>query len=906
MKKYGKLLTVFLALVMILQAAPLGAMGDSVGEDTYILSEPDATTQETEELPESEPSNFTVIDSIVWSSHDGDVVSNTLTDGGVMSKNSVQIALTPMENLSNVTVYVDGKELSATHVENLIIVDVEFLNGSHTLTVSAKKGSKALSDTLSFTVNGDASYPTLSIDVPAGIALGATESFSITCDTMNEVDTVRVRFLMTKQLKVQNVTISEGVVGSYFWFGGTLEFDLRVVDPDAIANGSLVTFDVYAPAKLDTKTEVYWTTDTAEITLKENSSVGSSENFVGTFDTPDVSVPVTAKYTVSGWNYSVTDSRYALLIKDTDGNPAVGVSVYEIVNKKDTLLGVTDSTGKVVVSFATKGMHDVYAVDDSELTSSVYSVKAYEAVGNEDGTPYAIRYVGYVNNGKNITWMSNYNATIGAAQIRLSTSEDMADAVIYRGVSNYALYETSLSINRVNEVSLKDLVPGMVYYYQVGDGSHWSETYSFEAKTYDNELNVAIFGDMREDHNGNMDLIVNALANGSADYDFAIHAGALTDDVTNYPSLSQPVDGFFDMGLDVIHAASASEFKNSIYNRLLGTKEALQSYLCGSLYIAVINKAASEYELNKIFATITSEIRSSGSQWQILVIRDSVYSTNPDFVSNLQSLIPQYAENAGFDLVISGSDCNYSRTDALRNGELDDIRGVVYLNCGSVSRKNPVVNSEGFAVTSDSYNALYVSLSVTEDQLSVTVYDVQDDGSTVEIDRYTKEKYECGDDDHIYRFMLSSSDLVCDYCGHSRSLTGYVGLFGVGSYFMFYNDGDFLKGWVSNGSKVHYMDNNLGIACNDTQEIDGYTYIFENYTLVEGAWIEEEGVRKLMWAGRLLENTWHTQRGVTYYFMNDGTMATGTVEISSENDLGETVVETYVFDENGALIGKQE
>jgi hypothetical protein len=35
-------------------------------------------------------------------------------------------------------------------------------------------------------------------------------------------------------------------------------------------------------------------------------------------------------------------------------------------------------------------------------------------------------------------------------------------------------------------------------------------------------------------------------------------------------------------------------------------------------------------------------------------------------------------------------------------------------------------------------------------------------------------------------------------------------------------------------------------------------------------------------------------------------MATGEVEISSVNDLGETVVETYVFDENGALIGKKD
>jgi hypothetical protein len=216
------------------------------------------------------------------------------------------------------------------------------------------------------------------------------------------------------------------------------------------------------------------------------------------------------------------------------------------------------------------------------------------------------------------------------------------------------------------------------------------------------------------------------------------------------------------------------------------------------------------------------------------------------------------------------------------------------------------VNGDGFAFTSDSYNALYVSINTTDDQLTITVYDVRPDGSSAVIDQYTKELVHCDEDDHLYRYILVQSILVCDYCGHTRPISGYVGLLGIGSYYMFYDNGDFMKGWRSKGDKVYYLNENTGIALDGIQEINGYTYVFKNYELAEGAWIEENGARKLMWAGKLLENTWHTQAGVTYYFLNDGAMATGEVEISSVNDLGETVVETYVFDENGALIGKKD
>ena len=913
MKKYVKLLTVFLALVMILQAAPLSAMGDSAQGDTYTSSEPvventqASATTEKNTVTMAAPKAAGIIESMVWKTPDDDVVHFVLSDGGKIEKNIVRIIVTLSEVFSDVTVSIDGVAVPSAVDGDQVAVDVEFLNGSHTMTVSVDNGIVVSTETVSFTVNGDAAYPALSIDTPKGISLGQTKTFTISCANMDQVENVAVRLLMTKQLKVKNVKIADGVTGSYVWFGGELELDLRVIDPAAITNGILVSFDVSAPVRMSADEKVYWSTESAEVTLKEDSTVGKSENFVPTFDTPDVSAPIVVQYTVSGWMYTVTNSLYGLLVKDVYGNPAVGVSIYEIVGKRDVLLGVTDEAGKLVVTFTNKGVHNVYAVGNDNLTSSLYSVKAYDAVGDEYGAPYAIRYVGYVNNGKNISWMSNYNATKGAAQIKVSTSEDMADAVVYKGVSNYALYESSLTINRVNEVTLQNLVPGTVYYYQVGDGRIWSEVHAFEAKTYGDEVNIAIMGDLRGEYADNVELIANSIMFSCENYDFAIRTGAVTDGVLDSNALIAPTAPFFNMGLDLVHTSSDAEFASSIQNRVFFTKEKLQSYLCGDVYIAVINATANVSELRNLINTVRTESTKNGSKWQILSIRDAVYSTDPEASTVLRDVLPELVELAGIDLVISGSDCNFSRTEPLRQGQVSEKNGVIYMNCGSTSVKKPVVNGEGFAVTSDSYNALYISLSATDKKLSVTVYDVQPDGTRTEVDSFVREYSICAEEDHQYVYGPNTYNLMaCSVCGYTRTQRDYVGLMGVGSYHMFYDRGRFLKGWQTHNGKTYFLNRNTCVALDGTQEIDGYTYVFENYVLVEGAWVEEDGARKLMWAGELLTNTWHTQAGVTYYFLNDGTMATGTVEISSVNDQGETVVETYVFDENGALMGKQE
>ena len=895
MKKKVKLLTGILALTMILQAAPLSAMGDSAQADTYTVTESEEVNEQTSENTASaeESETATFVQSIVWQKADASDEAFDLANGGEITENLVRVTVTLAETATEASVVIDGIPVSAVTEGNQITADLELLNGSHTMTVSDQNGS----ETIGFTVNGDAAYPSLSIEVPESIGLGETKTFKVSCANMAEVEKVAFRLSLSKQLKVKNVQIADGVVGSYVWFRGELKFDLRVTDATALQDGTLVTFEVNAPITLNTEEEVYWNTDSAEVTLKEDSSIGQSENFIGSFDTPDVSAPVDVKYNVSGVSFAVVGRGYMLIVKDENDKAAAGISVYD---ENDALLGVTGTNGRLFVTFTEKGENTVYAVSESGLASARYSVTAYEPVGPEDGTPYATRYVGLVDNGKTVTWMSHYTASVGAAKIKLATAEDMSDAVTYSGTSKYTLYETTQTINRVNSVTLKDLVPDTVYYYQVGDGNVWSEVKAFTAKAAGSEINLAILGDVSGADASNVGLLANAILNSGKSYDFALQTGAV--------SLNM-LDALGALGLDTVYTATDSEIADETHNSIFGTSGSYQSYIYGNVYVAVIHATADESELKSILNAIGEETKNSDTKWQILSIRESVYSTDTEKANDvLEKVLPDLAERAGIDLVLSGAECNFARTESLRRGEASERNGVVYVNCGSVGRKDVIVNADDFAATSDTYNALYISITATEDQLTLNVYDVQPDGISVEIDSYVRTHFVCDENDHVYRFGQNTDGLlVCEVCDHTRELNGFVGLLGMSSYYMFYDNGGFYTGWKTHNGKTYYMNQYLYVAVNGTQVIDGYTYVFKDYILVEGAWVEEEdGSRKLMWAGELLTSTWHTQAGVTYYFLDDGTMATGTVEIPTVNEAGETVVETYVFDENGALIGKQE
>lgn len=904
MKKSVKFFAMLLAAVMLVQIAPLSVLGDSAvdGSQNTVQSHNDLTQ------PQAPAINVTAIQ---WKDLSANSDYVDFVSGDTLSANHIRILFALSDTPTAIEIDVDGYILDHVLENGQAYVNVELLNGAHTATVRVYNGKTVTTKTVGFSISGEATYPEMNIEVPDSINLGETKTFAVTGNNMDSVEAVTVKFSITKGVKLLSVVICDGVAGSYSWYKGELTFSLRVVDPSAIVDGKLALVEVNAPIDLDTEQEITWTVDEAEIVLKEDSTVGKTDDFMDSFDIPDVSITIGTSYDIESSGQGTVDDPYTVVVKDQEGNPAPGVSVYVQDGDEKVLIGVTDENGEVTTDkLSDKGNYTIQAVSPDGLATEPHDVTIFDYAGEADGTPYAIHTTGLAGGGKNVVWMSHYTGSAETAQLLLSTSADMSDAVLCNGTSTAATYKTSLTMNRINTVSLTDLTVGAVYYYQVGDGTTWSEVKSFAVKEASDTVNIAVLGDLTG-ATAKTELLANAIAGNGVDYDFALRVGALATDMGDHDELDGKLAALNALvDLDTLHIANSTELNDGISGPLFGIDAEYAAYVYGNVFVAVLHTTDDDAALKANLTQMGIDAKNSGTEWQILVIREAPYTTDdPTTVTEgLETYVPTLCEQSGIDLVLSSVACNFARTESLRNGEMTVENGVTYLICGSADQKDAIVNTDSFAVTSDSYNALYVSVSVTDDELTVQVYDVRDDGTATVIDEITKTYFVCKDDEHLYRFGQSNKDdIICEICDHTRSLDDYTGVLAMSNYFVYFRSDyfGFVSGWQNQGSKVFFFDREIYLAVDGEQVIDGYTYVFKNCILVEGAWIEEDGVRKLMWAGELLKDTWHTQAGVTYYFLEDGTMATGTVEIPTVNENGETVTETYLFDENGALIGKQ-
>jgi hypothetical protein len=451
-------------------------------------------------------------------------------------------------------------------------------------------------------------------------------------------------------------------------------------------------------------------------------------------------------------------------------------------------------------------------------------------------------------------------------------------------------------------VSVSNLTPG-VYYYQVGDGNVWSEIKSFTVKAAPESVSFAVIGDLANSNAANADLIAGALLNSGIDYSFAIQTGNAISDVSSYDAWAHAagVFGSFN-GLDFIHTLGRGEQEaGSFY----AAEELYRTYKIGNVFVSVINYTEDGAALEAALEDMVWDSKSSGTAWQILVINQAPVSTDPEKAESIASqLVPKMAERAGIDLVLSGDECRYARTESLCQGVVTQINGVTYVVTGSLGEKAEGAANGSFAVTKDDYNALYISVTVESDRLMVNVYDVLADGTVETVDSLVKTHHVCAEGEHLYRFAVNASYVICDYCDDHQFLGTYVGLVAYYDSFMYIKSNGFGSGWIEDNGKYYYFSPQTYQAVNGYRSINGYAYLFENYVLTEGCWIIKGNVRKLVWAGAYLTNTWHTQSGATYYFLSDGACATGEVEIPEINENGETVMIKYLFDEKGVLIGK--
>ncbi len=542
----------------------------------------------------------------------------------------------------------------------------------------------------------------------------------------------------------------------------------------SVSSGPMATLAFTVPSSV-----VPGTTFSGRLTKGVVTFASAQEGLLPTFGGPVVEIPVSAPYTVSsGTLVAGLDDSFVFTITDSStGSPAPGVDLYLADGKK---IGTSDRNGQVryvpgsgVVSLT------VYAQDGENNVSGSYQATVYTPQGREDGAPTHVwRNASDDADSLNVSWLSNPLYADSEALLQLAEEEEAVEAAEpISGTCQLTGFSDNAAANACG-VTAEGLAPGTTYYYRVGDGEHWSEVRSFTTGYENTGIQALVLGDLQESNNQNLSGILEQV--GVEGLDLTVQTGDLVDSGGNYAYWDSTLSMLEKLDTDRFFSLGNHELEGGLPIGTLLYHQENPDYTSaeyGNVYFAsiAINGGTAGYE--KALEWLVADAQASHASWKILVTHQPAYYTNAvaGMDASTQQAVAQAVQEAGIDVVLSGHDHSYARTEPLYNGEVDQEKGITYFICGSLGEKSYSVTDNPefhFAQATNDYQALYILLSTTADTLRIQAYDYNN-GSPALVDSFTKTKDNGG---HVHDYTWDGqSRLTCEGCGYTMSSSRYTG-----------------------------------------------------------------------------------------------------------------------------------
>lgn len=841
--------------------------------------------------------------------------------------------------------------------EGYVFMEKYLSNGPHTLTCYVKdEAGNITRETRSFTITGaDAtykSYPTMSVEHSDELYLGdeLTLSYKTDYEDLSNVSSVEATINMNRNYPVKDVVFSDDFTGSYTYNAGVLKVTGHV--KDGVTTASDDTFFqviVSVPTTLTEGSNFNFEVAAAYLTLKTDQLTDKNV-LTWSMALPTVYLPIQAKYAVKA-DTIIAGHESTVYVTDVKGKGVADAEVYA----DDQLIGTTDSKGVLKTNaFAQGGRWSVYAKGTDGAVSFPVTLRSSAATGEQ--TPYYILSNAVSDPGteKNLTWMSNPDYAAAAAQVKYSTAADMSNAAVAEGTVKALSYSISDVANYSNHVVLTGLTPATTYYYQVGDGTVWSDVRSFTtAAKKDTVTNFFVIGDMQGEDAVVARQYSDLMKAQGTEYDFGVQLGDAIDNPDKYNewqgSLGVFSDGIF-AETDIVHvignhetfASTENTAKNAraIFGVPADDASGYYSFEYGNVYVAVIGYTLDQSIQQASMDWLLQDAKASDCPWKVLVLHVPVYYSNSEqsdsafYVEHL----PAVAEAAGITAVFSGHDHSYARTA--------ELNGVTYVIAGTAGEKKYACTTNGFdfvethgdgepiATPTQNYGALYLSLSATAKRMTLTTYNVDENGVQTVFDRTEWGVPVCTD--HEFVHDRSTDVLTCSVCGAEQGAaeTRYSGLAvdeATGRTVYFAN-GALQTGDFKLNNTFRYFDADaLGYegdvqVCGETCQFEGGVYVSSSNPNVVAAgfsgtnvqWVlYRNGTMKLEGAGATRDYTssaqvpWYNYRSQiktveidaditslgrrTFYYMN----ALENVKFASGSKL--TTIGSYCFGHCGKL-----
>ena len=530
------------------------------------------------------------------------------------------------------------------------------------------------------------------------------------------------------------------------------------------------------PENAASDAELSYTVSKGDYTTMSADGKESRNSFSGTVQ----QIPLTADYQIS-CTQAVAGMPATITVADANGTSMSRMKVYN----GETLLGQTNLRGQLNYTFASAGEYTICAKGDKGRSWDLRVIVCNRTEEN-GGKPFGILTNGIENGatGQSISWLSAIDSSAAKAQVRYSTNEALSEATVAEGVSTIVCFVQSSTGDalRSNRVRISGLSAGTTYYYQVGDGSTWSETHSFRTASPKGDANFFILGDIQSKDTANLAAVLSKLKGEDTVYDFAIQTGDAVDNATDYTaywrSFLTTVNSKTLDGTDLIHVMGNHEYygdaegkiSGSLYDLPDSTQNSWYKMEYGKVCVVVVNNGA---KLAEALADIAANLKTD-CIWKLLVAHAPIYGTNHDSAAPSAAMLASI-EQAGFDFVLGGDDHAYARTKPMLGGQVteDAHDGVVYYVCGDLSGKSNAFKERDcydIAIPHNDYVGMY--MTATADEASMTINAYKYNGEL--LDSYTKQRTDCELGKHTFdetsKYDMANHTASCVLCGQQSSV----------------------------------------------------------------------------------------------------------------------------------------
>lgn len=257
----------------------------------------------------------------------------------------------------------------------------------------------------------------------------------------------------------------------------------------------------------------------------------------------------------------------------------------------------------------------------------------------------------------------------------------------------------------LHKLTVSGLEKGTEYTYKVGNGSVWSEEGSFSTDNADDALSFITVADVQASSEENFEkgaAVLKKALEQNPDADFVANLGDFTNDSTNEEwNLYDKAFAEINKSITLVPVAGNHDglgkwnwFCN-MFN--LDTSESVQnlngvnySFDYGNAHFSVLNTNDGLSVSNAQLSWLKNDLASTDRDWKIVFMHKSPYTLGKDGkwpdALYLQKALSEVLDEGNADIVFSGHDHMYLRTNRLKGNRLDET-GTTYVLSGTAGSK---------------------------------------------------------------------------------------------------------------------------------------------------------------------------------------------------------------------------